>query len=110
MSHTNPAMQGCIDDCLRCYRTCLGMASNHCLQLGGEHAKADHIQLMLACAEICRAAAHVMITGSRHHRHLCAECAEICTDCAGDCERLGQMQDCVSACRACAASCAEMAA
>jgi hypothetical protein len=28
-------MQDCIDACLRCYQTCLGMASNHCLPAGG---------------------------------------------------------------------------
>lgn len=28
-------MQSCIDECLRCYQSCLGMASNHCLPAGG---------------------------------------------------------------------------
>ncbi len=109
MSQITPAMQGCIEACLRCYQSCLGTASSHCLQLGGEHARPEHIQLMLACAETCRAAAHVMIIGSRHHKRLCAECAEICADCGRECERLGQMQECVGACHACVVSCAEMA-
>ena len=107
--HTSSAMQACIDDCLRCYRICLDMASSHCLELGGEHAKPAHIQLMLACSEVCRSAAHLMLLGTPHHRHLCAECAEICEDCARDCERVGQMEDCVKACRACAESCRKMA-
>jgi hypothetical protein len=25
-------MQNCIDNCLRCYQTCLGMAMTHCLE------------------------------------------------------------------------------
>lgn len=109
MHHQDPAMQSCIDECLRCYQICLGMSTSHCLELGGEHAKPAHIQLMLACAETCRASAHVMIIGSRHHKHLCAECADICEDCAKDCERIGDMDACVEACRACAESCRAMA-
>jgi hypothetical protein len=63
-----------------------------------------------ACAEICRTAAHFMLIGSRHHKHTCAECAEICEECARDCERLEGMQECVEACRRCAESCRKMAA
>lgn len=110
MHQTSPEMQACIDECLRCYQACLGMSTNHCLNLGGDHASPDHIQLMLACAETCRASAQVMIIGSRHHKHLCAECADICEDCANECERIGDMDDCVRACRRCAESCRKMAA
>jgi hypothetical protein len=110
MHHIETAMQACIDECLRCYQICLGMSTRHCLELGGEHAKPAHIQLMLACAETCRATAQVMIIGSPHHKHLCAECADICEDCANDCERVGDMDACVRACRTCAESCRKMAA
>ena len=110
MHHLDAAMQSCIDECLRCHQACLGMSTNHCLKLGGAHATPEHIQLMLACAEICRASAQVMIIGSRHHKHLCAECADICEDCANECERIGDMDDCVRACRRCAESCRKMAA
>lgn len=110
MHHTIPKMQSCIDECLRCYQVCLGMSTNHCLKTGGTHAAPEHIQLMLACAEICRASAQVMIIGSSHHKHLCAECADICEDCANECERIGEMDHCVQACRSCADSCRKMAA
>lgn len=103
-------MQSCVDACLRCYQICLGTVTAHCLKQGGEHAAPSHIQLMLSCSETCRASAHVMILGSSHHKHLCAECAEICEDCARECERLGEMDECIDACRACARSCREMAA
>lgn len=82
----------------------------HCLEMGGEHVEKGHFTLMMSCAEICRMAAHFMLIGSPHHRHVCAECAEICEQCAADCERLGDMEACVEACRKCAASCREMAA
>jgi hypothetical protein len=110
MHHLDPKMQACIDACLSCYRTCLGMSTGHCLEVGGDHARPDHIKLMLACSETCRATAHVMLIGSPHHKHLCAECADICADCAAECERLGDMDACVQACHACAESCRTMAA
>src|SRR5882762_4340166 len=94
--------------CLACYRECLSMAMGHCLEMGGEHTKLDHFRLMMACSEICRTSAHFMLIGSPHHKHVCRECAEICTQCAADCERLGDMQSCVEACRRCAESCQKM--
>ena len=103
-------MQSCIDECLRCYQTCLGMASNHCLPAGGKHVEPEHFRLMLACAEICRTSAHFMLLGTAHHKHTCAECADVCEDCARSCEQVGDMQQCVEQCRRCAESCRKMAA
>jgi hypothetical protein len=108
--HLTREMQACIDECLRCYAVCLGTAMGHCLETGGEHVAPPHFRLMMACAEICRTAAHFMLIGSRHHKHVCAECAEICEECARDCERLDGMEECVAACRRCAESCRKMAA
>ena len=111
MSHKlSREMQSCVDECLRCYAVCLQMAMNHCLEVGGEHVQPKHFRLMMACAEMCRTAAHFMLIGSEHHKHTCAECAEICEECARDCERLDGMEDCVGACRRCAESCRKMAA
>ena len=110
MNPNDPAMQACIDACLACYRTCLSTAMNHCLEMGGEHGEKSHFSLMMACAEMCRASAHIMLTGSDLHRHSCRACAEICAACADDCARLDGMEDCVRACRACAEECRRMAA
>jgi hypothetical protein len=110
MKHQSPEMQAYIDTCLKCYSTCLGMAMSHCLEMGGKHVEPGHFRLMMACAEICRTSAHFMLIGTPHHRHTCRECAEICTQCAADCERVGDMEECVAACRACAESCSRMAA
>lgn len=110
MQHQSHDMQACIDACLTCYRTCHSMLMGHCVEAGGEHVAPDHVRVMAACAEMCRAAAHVMLTGSDLHRHSCRACAEICEACAADCERLDGMEDCVSACRACARECRRMAA
>jgi hypothetical protein len=81
---------------------------NHCLETGGEHVAPPHFRLMMAC-ERCRTSAHFMLISSPHHKHTCREGAEICTECAKDCERLDWMEDCVAACRACAESCSATA-
>jgi hypothetical protein len=110
MPHIDAKMQECVDNCMACYGTCLSTAMGHCLEMGGKHSEPPHFRLMMACAEICRTAAHFMLVGTRHYRHICSECAEICAECATDCERIGDMTDCVEACRRCAESCRRMAA
>jgi hypothetical protein len=110
MHQVSPEMQACIGNCLTCYSTCLGTAMNHCLEVGGQHTEPEHFRLMMACAEICRTSAHFMLIGTPHHKHTCRECAEICAECAKDCERLGDMDECVRACGVCAESCRKMAA
>ena len=110
MHHMNPQMQQCIQECLDCHRVCLTTASQHCLDVGGKHVEPRHFRLMLACAEICRTSAYFMELGTEHHKHVCAECADVCEDCARSCESVGDMDECVQACRRCAESCRRMAA
>lgn len=110
MDHYDRNTKTCIEECLRCYQACFGMAMNHCLETGGKHVEPKHFRLMSACAEICRAAAHFLLMNSEHAKHLCNECAEICDQCAQDCEKFGDMKECVEACRRCAEACRKMAA
>ena len=110
MHHITAKTQACIDECLKCYQACLGSAMSHCLETGGKHVEPKHMRLMIACAEICRTSAHFMLIGSDHHKHVCAECADVCTDCAKSCEQVGDMKSCVDACRRCAESCRAIAA
>ena len=110
MHELSKEMQSCIAECLRCYQTCLGTASNHCLPAGGNHVEPEHFRLMMACAEICRTSAHFMLVGVREHKHTCRACAEVCEACARSCEGVGDMQDCVEQCRRCAEACRTMAA
>ena len=110
MHHNQSSHKLMIDDCLKCYQSCFGMATTHCLESGGKHVEAKHMQLMMACAEICRTCAHLLLMNSDHAAHLCAECAEVCEACAKSCEAVGDMQACVDACRKCAGSCRKMAA
>jgi len=110
MHRPDPRSSAVVDKALDCYRHCFGMATTHCLEVGGAHAERRHLTLMLACAEICRTTAHLLLMDSEHGRHLAAECAEVCRKCAADCERFDDMGDCVAACRACEEACAALAA
>jgi hypothetical protein len=109
MHQMSQEMQQCIRNCLDCYETCKHESMNHCLEAGGKHVEPTHFRLMSACAEICRTAADVMLTGAELHTRVCAACAEICEACAKNCEDMGDMDRCVAACRRCAESCRRMA-
>ena len=110
MTHANPEMQQCIENCMNCHRVCYQTALNHCLETGGKHTEPAHFRLMMNCAEICQTSANFMLSGSDLHKFTCGVCAEVCSRCADDCERIGDMDDCVKACRTCAESCRRMAA
>lgn len=105
------AMQQCIENCLTCHRVCLQTVT-HCLTMGGRHAEAAHIRLLLDCSEICQTSANFMLRHSAFHARTCGVCAEICQRCADDCARFGDdplMQQCAQICRRCAESCHQMA-
>jgi len=104
-------MRECVDACQTCHDSCTETVS-HCLQMGGEHAEATHIRLLLDCAEICQTSANFMLRMSDAHAQICGVCADICDQCADDCERFTDdemMQQCAGACRNCAQSCRDMA-
>lgn len=104
-------MRDCIQECQSCHSICLESVT-HCLQMGGEHARPEHIRMLLDCAEICETSANFMLRGSEFHPRTCGVCAEVCERCAQDCERFTDdpmMQACARACRSCAQSCREMA-
>ena len=94
-----------------CHDTCL-QAVSHCLDTGGDHARTQHITLLLDCAEICQTEANFMLRNSELHASVCAVCAEICDCCAEDGERLAagdeMMRECAQICRRCADACQEI--
>ena len=103
-------MNDCAQQCRECSDVCQDTLYNHCLEMGGDHAEAQHVKLMTDCIQACQTAADFMRRGSAFHASECAACAEICEACAESCERLGgpEMQLCAEACRRCAKSCREM--
>ena len=96
---------------LACYKSCTRTIL-HCLEMGGEHAGPQHINLLMDCAKICEVAADFAIRGSANHPALCGLCADICRQCAEQCEEMAegdeQMQKCAEACRQCAEACGRM--
>jgi len=78
------------------------MATTHCLEMGGEHVAPQHLRLTLLCAEICETSAKFLMSNSDLHKETCRVCATVCAECADDCQRVGDMDECVDACRACA--------
>jgi hypothetical protein len=101
-------LQICIDACLSCYRMCFGMAMTHCLEKGGDHVKPKHFRAMIACADMCRDAAHMMLMNAPQAKQMCAVCAEACEACAKECDPLPDMKDCAAECRRCAEACRKM--
>src|SRR5882757_5948372 len=92
-----------------CHATCLSMAMVHCLEMGGEHARPQHLRLMLDCAGLCAFTADAFGRKSQFHNRFAALCARVCETCEKDCAALGGMEDCVQACRECARLCTEVA-
>ncbi len=109
MDHLPDDTRACIEACLKCHSTCLFMAMNHCLPMGGKHLEPGHFRLMMACAEMCQASANFMLIGTALHKRTCSLCADICDACAASCAQVGDMDTCVAACRSCAAHCRTMA-
>lgn len=106
---TESAMARCIAACNECNRVCL-QHIEHCLSLGGTHAEASHISMLLTCATVCRTSTELMSINSEWHPTMCDLCAQVCEECADQCEELGDMEDCVAACQNCADACREMVA
>ena len=112
MGQMSGEMQQCIQNCTDCHRICVE-TTMHCLHMGGKHAEAKHIRLMMDCAQICQTSADFMLRMSNFHQRTCGICAEVCDQCADDCERVdrndAQMKACADMCRRCADSCRRMA-
>jgi hypothetical protein len=100
-----------VRDALECLRVCEETLS-YCLHQGGRHVEAEHLKLMIDCADICGPTAGFMQRGSRFMAEISRTCAEVCQACAVDCAQFEgdqQMMRCVEACRRCADSCTQMA-
>jgi len=109
MNQLSRQVRDTIEALQRCHALCLSMAMTHCLEMGGEHARPQHLRLMLDCAGLCAFTADALGRKSQFHNRFAALCAEVCETCEKDCAALGDMEDCVEACRDCARLCTEIA-
>ena len=109
MNYLSQQTKDAISALQHCHAICSSMAMTHCLEMGGEHARPQHLRLMLDCAGLCAFTADALGRKSQFHTRFAALCAEVCETCEKDCETLGDMEDCVQACRTCAARCRQVA-
>jgi len=112
ISGISKEMQECIDDCLSCHVIC-EQTSQHCLDMGGEHASSEHQATMRDCIQLCALCADFMIRNSPVHIASCSTCATACERCEKECRQMADgdetMLQCADACRRCAHSCRTMA-
>lgn len=94
----------CAAECSHC--------ATACIEETDVKALVRCIKLNIDCAEICQVTASFVARDSEHAQHLLKECAEICEDCAAECEKHEYMEHCrkcAEACRHCAEACLQTA-
>ena len=110
LAETRADANTCADLCQATRQSCLETML-YCLGRGGPYADADHIRLLADCAEMCQTAADFMLRESPLHGSVCAVCAEVCDQCAIECDAFAEsrLEQCARLCRQCAASCESLA-
>lgn len=110
--HSTEEMDRCIKLCQDCHALCT-RTIRHCLDLGGRHARPEHIRLLVDCAQMCQINVDYMLRESLLHERVCGLCAEACKLCAENCAQLAgddlMLKQCVDLCRRCGESCERMA-
>lgn len=92
-----------VDQLLRCSRSCADAAAR--VESGLSDAAPERVRLLLACAEACRATAHVMVLGVSQHRELCEASTRLCEACAESCDEDVRLLSFAAICRDCADAC-----
>ncbi len=79
--------------------------------MGGEHAKLEHLNLLMDCAKICSTNADFILRNSTYYPQTCGITADICDECGDTCDRFDDdfMKECANVCRRCSESCREIA-
>ena len=95
-----------IQACLECFTAC-----NYCIYKCMEMADKHHlrcISLCSDCAEICALCAKLGIKMSEYSHHLMNLCADICFECAIECDKFPEHEhcrNCAETCKKCAQEC-----
>jgi hypothetical protein len=103
-------MSQCIEECLKCHRTCVDTATQ-CTLIGGDYADAERLRSLSDCAQICETSADFMLRRSEFQAQICELCADLCDRCADACAELEydrMMKRCEQACRRAAILCREV--
>ncbi|MCI1991531.1 MAG: four-helix bundle copper-binding protein [Oscillospiraceae bacterium] len=101
--------QTCIDECNRCSQAC-HECIKLCLNEPDVSVRKDHIAQMMECAGVCKEAACLMSSDSKHAREFCQLCATICDECSTSCAKFkdDHCQKCAAECKKCADTCRSM--
>ena len=93
-----------------CHQYCIETIA-YCRQHGGAFAAADHLSLLLDCAELCQTTTDLLLRGSDFAAELATLCAHVSEQCALSCDQFGdrQARACAGACRRSALLCRELA-
>ncbi len=109
--HGPVSHEQCLENCRNCEQICRETIQ-YCLSKGGAHVNADHLALLMSCAEICHTSAAFMTNKSEFSALVCGVCAQVCQACSDSCSQLEKdsaMQTCIVACNTCVKSCKQMA-
>ena len=99
--------KSCFDACVECAAEC-----QHCGSACIDENRPETAKLTLQCAEICYSSAISMGAGASYSKAICGVCAEVCDDCAAECEKYSSIEHCrrcAEACHRCAEECRSMA-
>jgi hypothetical protein len=104
-------MKECLENCMNCYESC-SEAVARAVELGGRHAAAAQITLLMDCAEICLIHANYLRRASPRQSRLAAVCVDVCGQCAAECRTMAVdniFKQCAAVCERCMNSCERMA-
>jgi hypothetical protein len=73
-------------------------------------ARKDHIAMMMDCTSLCKEAACLMSSNSKHVKEICQLCATVCDECSTGCAQFkdDHCQKCAAECKKCADLCRSM--
>lgn len=83
----------CIDACLECVKECKSCIGE-CLEGLNADDMASLIKVQTNCAAITLLSVDFMSNGSDFVNPLCKLCAEVCIDCAVECEKYIHLEHC----------------
>ena len=98
----------CVTECMECHRVCMETVA-HSLRQGEPYVEAEHLRLLLDCAQICQTGIDFITRGSDTVCQICEVAAYICEKTAVSCSRWAdtdpQMKRCADVCERCAECC-----
>lgn len=103
-----PRFSACIEACQICVASC-----GSCYRALADQANREAcLRSCIECIDVCQKVILALVLDSQFSQRYCSLCAEVCSWCAEECEKLGPLycKICADSCRRCAEVCLSMAA